>query len=178
MGGCGKRSDRRRGGNGGASEEMTDGETARTEEEGRGEREGWRRRGGRGGERKTRVYLGNSRRGEVRVNPVSHHIRGSIVVSISACHAEDPGSIPGGGIFFRVSWPVSSGVGRFVAGVWWLCFVCGGGGGCVWLWQVCGGSVLWRVCVWWLAGCVCRCLLYTSLSPRDEGAHRIPSSVL
>ena len=26
-------------------------------------------------------------------------IRGSIVVSISACHAEDPGSIPGGGVF-------------------------------------------------------------------------------
>ena len=25
------------------------------------------------------------------------HIRCSIVVSISACHAEDPGSIPGGG---------------------------------------------------------------------------------
>ena len=27
-----------------------------------------------------------------------HQIRGSIVVSISACHAEDPGSIPGGGV--------------------------------------------------------------------------------
>ena len=26
-------------------------------------------------------------------------IRGSIVVSISACHAEDPGSIPGRGVF-------------------------------------------------------------------------------
>ena len=26
-----------------------------------------------------------------------NHIRGSIVVSISACHAEDPGSIPGRG---------------------------------------------------------------------------------
>ena len=26
-------------------------------------------------------------------------IRGSIVVSISACHAEDPGSIPGRGMF-------------------------------------------------------------------------------
>ena len=25
-------------------------------------------------------------------------VRGSIVVSISACHAEDPGSIPGGGV--------------------------------------------------------------------------------
>ncbi len=28
-----------------------------------------------------------------------HQIRCSIVVSISACHAEDPGSIPGGGVF-------------------------------------------------------------------------------
>ena len=26
------------------------------------------------------------------------HLRGSIVVSISACHAEDPGSIPGRGV--------------------------------------------------------------------------------
>ena len=26
-------------------------------------------------------------------------IRGSIVVSISACHADDPGSIPGRGVF-------------------------------------------------------------------------------
>ena len=29
-------------------------------------------------------------------------IRGSIVVSISACHAEDPGSIPGRGVLYRV----------------------------------------------------------------------------
>ena len=28
-------------------------------------------------------------------------IRCSIVVSISACHAEDPGSIPGGGVFCK-----------------------------------------------------------------------------
>ena len=27
-----------------------------------------------------------------------NHLRGSIVVSISACHAEDPGSIPGRGV--------------------------------------------------------------------------------
>ena len=27
------------------------------------------------------------------------HIRDSIVVSISACHADDPGSIPGRGVF-------------------------------------------------------------------------------
>ena len=36
------------------------------------------------------------------------HLRGSIVVSISACHAEDPGSIPGrGGMWHcpRVGWP-------------------------------------------------------------------------
>ena len=29
----------------------------------------------------------------------SKQIRGSIVVSISACHAEDPGSIPGRGVY-------------------------------------------------------------------------------
>ena len=29
----------------------------------------------------------------------ARQIRGSIVVSISACHAEDPGSIPGRGVF-------------------------------------------------------------------------------
>ena len=29
-------------------------------------------------------------------------IRGSIVVSISACHAEDPGSIPGRGVLYSV----------------------------------------------------------------------------
>ena len=32
------------------------------------------------------------------LNRHSCHIRGSIVVSISACHAEDPGSIPGRGV--------------------------------------------------------------------------------
>ena len=32
----------------------------------------------------------------------SRHVRCSIVVSISACHAEDPGSIPGGGVSFHV----------------------------------------------------------------------------
>ena len=32
-----------------------------------------------------------------------NHLRGSIVVSISACHAEDPGSIPGrGDLLFRL----------------------------------------------------------------------------
>ena len=30
-------------------------------------------------------------------------IRGSIVVSISACHAEDPGSIPGRGVYSSVA---------------------------------------------------------------------------
>ena len=29
-----------------------------------------------------------------------HVVLGSIVVSISACHAEDPGSIPGRGVHF------------------------------------------------------------------------------
>ena len=33
--------------------------------------------------------------------------RDSIVVSISACHAEDPGSIPGCGIFRRVDSPLA-----------------------------------------------------------------------
>jgi hypothetical protein len=32
--------------------------------------------------------------------PVVSEIRDSIVVSISACHADDPGSIPGRGVFF------------------------------------------------------------------------------
>ena len=31
--------------------------------------------------------------------PLNIQIRGSIVVSISACHADDPGSIPGRGVF-------------------------------------------------------------------------------
>ena len=33
-----------------------------------------------------------------RVTQIRGQIRGSIVVSISACHAEDPGSIPGRGV--------------------------------------------------------------------------------
>ena len=41
-------------------------------------------------------------------SPVPHaktciQFRGSIVVSISACHAEDPGSIPGRGVFASLS---------------------------------------------------------------------------
>ena len=35
-----------------------------------------------------------------------YQIRCSIVVSISACHAEDPGSIPGGGVLFSLPWDV------------------------------------------------------------------------
>ena len=34
---------------------------------------------------------------------VTYQFRCSIVVSISACHAEDPGSIPGGGVYFGES---------------------------------------------------------------------------
>jgi hypothetical protein len=34
---------------------------------------------------------------------LSTQIRCSIVVSISACHAEDPGSIPGGGVLLAAS---------------------------------------------------------------------------
>ena len=37
-----------------------------------------------------------------------YQIRDSIVVSISACHAEDPGSIPGRGVSFFFSDLVSS----------------------------------------------------------------------
>ena len=36
------------------------------------------------------------------IEPLSN-IRGSIVASISACHAEDPGSIPGLGVFIHMS---------------------------------------------------------------------------
>ena len=47
-----------------------------------------------------------SDRGEVYLNVYDmvsaslHGFLGSIVVSISACHADDPGSIPGRGVFF------------------------------------------------------------------------------
>ena len=37
---------------------------------------------------------------DVSLEFVDDRIRCSIVVSISACHAEDPGSIPGGGGLF------------------------------------------------------------------------------
>ena len=38
-------------------------------------------------------------------------IRDSIVVSVSACHAEDPGSIPGRGVFQRAISEKASHVG-------------------------------------------------------------------
>ena len=38
-------------------------------------------------------------RAAVFLSNLKCQIRCSIVVSISACHAEDPGSIPGGGVF-------------------------------------------------------------------------------
>ena len=42
---------------------------------------------------------------EVSCNSVFFNIRCSIVVSISARHAEDPGSIPGGGVgFLATTW--------------------------------------------------------------------------
>ena len=44
-----------------------------------------------------------------RPRPHGVHIRVSIVVSISACHADDPGSIPGRGMF-----PVQSSDREFV----------------------------------------------------------------
>ena len=36
-----------------------------------------------------------------------NHLRGSIVVSISARHAEDPGSIPGRGVSCELGFPMS-----------------------------------------------------------------------
>ena len=39
-----------------------------------------------------------------------HHLRCRIVVSISACHAEDPGSIPGGGACAPMAGPISHGM--------------------------------------------------------------------
>ena len=36
---------------------------------------------------------------EISLYLQNHQIRGSIVVSIPACHAGDPGSIPGRGVF-------------------------------------------------------------------------------
>ena len=37
---------------------------------------------------------------EISLYLQNHQIRGSIVVSIPACHAGDPGSIPGRGVLF------------------------------------------------------------------------------
>ena len=37
----------------------------------------------------------------------SMRVRGSVVVSISACHAEDPGSIPGRGISTHIVWRIA-----------------------------------------------------------------------
>ena len=39
-----------------------------------------------------------ARHTQFELRPGINHIRDSIVVSISACHAEDPGSIPGRGV--------------------------------------------------------------------------------
>ena len=45
------------------------------------------------------VNAGRKGRGAAMTSSAGHfQIRGSIVVSISACHAEDPGSIPGRGV--------------------------------------------------------------------------------
>ena len=66
--------------------------------------------------------------------PKSVKIRDSIVVSISACHAEDPGSIPGRGIYVVPSMIVSANNSQGVGtGTWTLaihyvqCFI----GACV-----------------------------------------------
>ena len=60
-----------------------------------------------------RKALGSSPRGSISLllsyfekkfkcvrNKIVYMFRGSIVVSISACHADDPGSIPGRGVIF------------------------------------------------------------------------------
>jgi hypothetical protein len=44
-------------------------------------------------------FLSTSQRGDLPMFPLWYQIRGNIVVSISACHTEDPGSIPGRGVF-------------------------------------------------------------------------------
>ena len=51
---------------------------------------------------------------------VAAHLRGSIVVSISACHAEDPGSIPGCGVL-GTAW-VEEGGGRRRKIIWIVSF--------------------------------------------------------
>lgn len=50
------------------------------------------------------INLGSTNHSQVlnKHSPKVHQIRCSIVVSTSACHAEDPGSIPGGGVCFGV----------------------------------------------------------------------------
>ena len=55
------------------------------------------------------VNVGCVTRGFVGSNAINDNIdqiRGSIVVSISACHAEDPGSIPGRGVVLARRAPV------------------------------------------------------------------------
>ena len=49
-----------------------------------------------------------------------HQIRCSIVVSISACHAEDPGSIPGGGVLWLSSAHILCGVSTGSAQRTWI----------------------------------------------------------
>ena len=51
------------------------------------------------------IFAAVEKRGGCGLLTSCHHhfrIRGSIVVSISACHAEDPGSIPGRGVLIAV----------------------------------------------------------------------------
>ena len=45
-----------------------------------------------------------SRSGHCSSRAPTSQVRGSIVVSISACHAEDPGSIPGRGVASHNAW--------------------------------------------------------------------------
>ena len=54
--------------------------------------------------------LGHTRQQSTRVS--LSNVRGSIVVSISACHAEDPGSIPGRGDLLLFVWSIC--VAKFI----------------------------------------------------------------
>ena len=59
------------------------------------------------------VYAKKTQYAREAVDLASYQFRCSIVVSISAWHAEDPGSIPGGGVYWVSNmsdwrWPLSA----------------------------------------------------------------------
>jgi hypothetical protein len=69
---------------------MDDGETVGADVRRTGEQGGERRRAWRGGSDELEL-LSTSQRGELPMFPLWLRIRGSVAVSISACHVEDPG---------------------------------------------------------------------------------------